>query len=259
MARGEAHESVVDRVFRVLGAFDVPGEELGLANIAVRAALPKPTAHRLASALVSLGALEKRDDGRYVLGLRLLELAALAPRVYELRTIAMPYMEDLHAVTRQHVMLAVREGDRAVMVERLSARGSGAVLYHVGGSMPLHSTGVGRVLLAHAPRDLQEEILARTLVLEPERTPLPARELRAALAVIRRDNLAVVHRTFTNEFLDTMSSVAAPIRAAGGEVVAALSVITWAHEVAAGELRAALLTVARAISRQLVAGAHPRT
>ena len=59
-------------------------------------------------------------------------------------------MGDLEEVTRQHVLLAVREGEEALLVERLSAHQAMTVLYRVGGRLPLHSTGVGLVLLAFA-------------------------------------------------------------------------------------------------------------
>lgn len=45
-------------------------------------------------------------------------------------------MEDLHHVTRQHILLAVREGDGGVLVERLSAADATAVKYRVGGRIP---------------------------------------------------------------------------------------------------------------------------
>ncbi|MGI9006774.1 MAG: IclR family transcriptional regulator domain-containing protein [Streptosporangiaceae bacterium] len=80
-----------------------------------------------------------------------LEVSSLAPRGNGLRQTALPFMADLHVATRQHVLLAVRDGSEAVLVERLSARGAAKVLYRVGGRMPLHATGVGLCLLANAP------------------------------------------------------------------------------------------------------------
>ena len=55
-----------------------------------------------------------------------------------------------------------------MLIERLSARGAGRVMYRVGGRMPLHSTGVGLVLLAHAPVAVQDEVLGGDLTLRPE-------------------------------------------------------------------------------------------
>jgi DNA-binding IclR family transcriptional regulator len=125
-------------------------------------------------------ALERTPDGEYVIGLRLLEIASRAPRGHGLRATALPYMQDLHHATGQHVLLAVRDGGAAVLVERLSARGAGRVMYRVGGRLPLHSTGVGLALLAHAPAALQDQILGQDLTLRPERSPgrSPARSPR---------------------------------------------------------------------------------
>src|ERR1700689_660007 len=88
-----------------------------------------------------------------------------------------------------------REGGGPIVVERLSARGPGRVMYRVGGRLPLHSTGVGLVLLAHAPAALQDEILGQDLTLPPENIVRTPRELRAQLAGIRPDGVAVAART----------------------------------------------------------------
>src|SRR5580700_6731724 len=158
-------EPVLDRAFRILGSFGPDDRSLSLTSLSARAGLPAPSALRIARKLVEFGALERDEDGRYMVGLRLLEIASLAPRGHGLRAVALPYLEDLHHATGQHVLLAVRDGDAAVLVERLSARDAGRVMYRVGGRLPLHSTGVGMVLLAHAPVDLQDEVLSGDLTL----------------------------------------------------------------------------------------------
>jgi DNA-binding IclR family transcriptional regulator len=242
-ARGEP---VLDRAFRILTAFG-PDRSLSLSAVSLRAALPKPTALRLARKLTELGALERTDNGEYVIGLRLLEVASLAPRGHGLRATALPYMEDLHLATGQHVLLAVRDGGEAILVERLSARGAGRVMYRVGGRLPLHSTGVGLVLLAHAPPALQDEILGQDLTLRPEGIVRTARELRAQLAAIRREGVAIAARTWP----EPVTSVAAPIRGWQAGPVAALSVVSRTDRVEPAVLRPAVVAVARAVSRAL--------
>ena len=251
-ARGEP---VLDRAFRILTSFG-PDRSLSLSALSARASLPKPTALRLARKLTELGALERTENGEYVIGLRLLEVASLAPRGHGLRATALPYMEDLHLATGQHVLLAVREGGEAILVERLSARGAGQVMYRVGGRMPLHSTGVGLVLLAHASSALQDEILGQDLTLRPEGITRTSRELRVQLAGIRRDGVAIAGRTWP----EPVTSVAAPIRGWHAEPsgssgrsgpVAALSVVGRADQVEPAVLRPAVVAVARAISRAL--------
>ena len=109
--RKPAHgEPVLDRAFRILTAFGPADRALSLTALSLRADLPKPTALRLARKLTQWGALERTDDGSYAIGLRLLEVASLAPRGHGLREVALPYMEDLLHATGQHVILAVRDG-----------------------------------------------------------------------------------------------------------------------------------------------------
>ena len=246
-------EPVLDRAFRMLGAFGPAHRALSLTSLSARAGLPKPTALRLARKLVEWGALERAGDGRYVIGLRLLEVASLAPRGHGLRATALPYLEDLHQATGQHVLLAVRDGLEAILVERLSAHGAGQVLYRVGGRMPLHSTGVGLVLLAHAPTPVQDEILAGDLTLEPEHTQLSGRGLRAQLAAVRRDGVAVASRRHP----EAMTSVACRITGQQHQTVAALSVVTRSERLEPSAVRPAVVAVARAISRAVSAAPDP--
>jgi DNA-binding IclR family transcriptional regulator len=244
--RRPAHgEPVLDRAFRIMTAFGPAHRSLSLAALSSRASLPKPTALRLARKLVEWGALERRANGEYVVGLRLLEVASLAPRGHGLRATALPYMEDLHHATGQHVLLAVRDGDEAVLVERLSARGAGRVMYRVGGRLPLHATGVGIVLLAHAPLALQDEVLGGDLTLRPENIARSSRELRTQLAGVRQHGVAVMSRLWP----EPVTTVAAPILGPRGAPIAALSVVTRSDQVEPAVLTPAVIAVARAISR----------
>lgn len=253
--RRPAHgEPVLDRAFRMLGAFGPAHRSLSLTSLSARAGLPKPTTLRLARKLTEWGALERTADGSYAIGLRLLEIASLAPRGHGLRATALPYLEDLHQATGQHVLLAVRDGHEAILIERLSAHGAGRVLYRVGGRMPLHSTGVGLVLLAHAPPPVQDEILAGDLTLEPEHITLSGRDLRAQLAAIRRDGVAVASRRHP----EPMTSVACPITDQRHGTVAALSVVTRSERLEPAAVRPAVVAVARAVSRAVSAAPGAR-
>jgi DNA-binding IclR family transcriptional regulator len=240
-------EPVLERAFRLLAAFGPADRSLSLTAMSTRAGMPKSSALRIARQLVDCGALERQGDADFVIGLRLLEIASLAPRGHGLRQIALPYMEDLHVATRQHVLLAVRDGSEAVLVERLSARGAGRVLYRVGGRMPLHATGVGLCLLANASTDVQNQALAGELSLMPENRRLSPPELRATLAAVRRDGVAVLSRPDPSP----MTSVAAPIFGRGNEVIAALSVLTPSADIDPVALTPAVAAVCRSISRAM--------
>ncbi len=231
---------VIERAFDLLGGFDAEHRALLLADLARRAAMPRSSALRLARQLMATGALEQLADGRYAVGLRMLEIASLAPRGHGLREAAMPSMEDLFHVTRQHVLLAVRDGAEALLVERLSTHDPSPVDYRIGGRLPLATTGVGQVLLAFAPTPVQEHAIS-TFV--PDGDVRTADDLRRTLAEVRRGDFALGSRT-------TMATAAAPVRGPDG-VVAAVSVVAPREQFAGSAYVPAVRAAARAISRQL--------
>jgi DNA-binding IclR family transcriptional regulator len=244
-------EPVIDRALSLLSAFDAGRRQLSLAELSRRSGIPVSSTLRLAGHLVRWGALERDEQGRYCVGLRLLEVASLAPRGHGLREVAMPFMSDLAEVTRQHVQLAVREGTEATLVERLSAHQATPVHYRVGGRLPLHSTAVGLVLLAFAPPSVQEEFLARPMYRQPDNVPIPAAVLRRALAEVRRERLAIYRRRDAAAIV----AVAAPVCGDDGSVVAALGVLLPEQDAQPRRIGLAVLTAAQGISREL--GAHP--
>jgi DNA-binding IclR family transcriptional regulator len=122
-------------------------------------------------------------------------------------------------------------------------------MYRVGGRLPLHSTGVGLVLLAHAPVALQDEVIGGDLTLRPENITRTPRELRAQLAAVRERGTAVMSR----QWPEPVTSVAAPILGQQGAPIAALSVVTLSAHAAPASLTPAVIAVARAISRALSA------
>lgn len=241
---------VVRRAARVLAAFSPERPALTLTELSARAALPLTTTHRLVSSLADAGFLERQADGRYHVGLRLWEIGALAPRGLGLREAALPFMEDLYEVTRHNVQLAVRDGTESLYVERIAGRRAVRVLTRVGGRFPLHPTGVGRVLLAWAPEEVVEAVLAAPLRAYTPCTVTDPEVLRRELAAVRARGYAVNDRQVT---LDALS-VAAPVTSADGAVVAAVSVVVPAGQQGPEALAPMVQAAARGISRAL-----PRT
>lgn len=253
--RQAARESPSRRILRLLDAFSVEHSELSLTEISRRTGLPLSTTYRLVRELVDWRALERGPDGRYRVGLRLWEIAALAPRGLGLRETAWPFLEDLYLATQENVLLAVRDGTELVFVERLSGHGALPVLSKMGRRRSLHGTSAGLVLLAHAPVDVQQRVLASPLRRYTEKTMVDPGELRIALAEIRRQGFAVCEGHMA---LDALS-VAAPIREAGDVVTSALSVVVPVADSDHRRLVPAVLAAARGISRALRAPSAQQT
>ncbi|MEV6349102.1 IclR family transcriptional regulator [Actinoplanes sp. NPDC051851] len=255
--RPPAGDPVVDRAMALLFAFGADHRRLTLTELSRRTGIPASSALRLANRLMAWGALERDPAGRFSIGLRLFEVASLSPRGHGLREVALPYMGDLAETTRHHVLLAVRDGDEAILVERISGRDAIPTMYRVGGRLPLHATGVGLVLLAHAGPAFQAEYLARPLVREPEQVPVDPAELRRTLAHVRRTQAVALRRNV----IEPLMSVACPILTTDGEVVAALAAIVPEQKADPRRLIPVVQLAARSIGRSLDAslGVSPGT
>jgi DNA-binding IclR family transcriptional regulator len=238
--------SVTSRALALLGAFDARHRRLTLTDLAARAGLPVATAHRLVGELVAWGALARTPSGEYFVGRRLWDVGLLAPVHTGLRELASPYLHDLYGATSATVHLAVRDGLQALYVDRLSGHASVPVVSTIGSRLPLHATGVGKVLLAHAPTDVQDSVLASLARITPYTISQPAR-MRRQITAIAADGYA----TTMEEMTLGACSVAVPIRA-GSDVVAALGVVVPSLQPRERDrLVSAMHVAARGIGRSL--------
>lgn len=244
--------SLTYRTLDVLACFTPDQPVRTLSELSHHSGLPLTTTHRIVSDLLAWGALERTPDGGLQVGLRLWQVASLAPRGLGLREVALPFMEDLYVATGENVQLAVREGCEAVYVERLTGRHAVRVLTRVGDRFALHATGVGLVLLAHAPAEVREEVLARPLRAWTPYTITDPGQLRAVLADVVRTGVAVSDRQVTDDAL----SVACPVRGPRGDVVAALSVVVRHGSLPPQSLVPAVRAAGHGISRALGANAR---
>ena len=238
--------SVASRVLALLGAFDQGHRSLTLSELARRAGLPLATAHRLVGELAGWGALHRRENGEYVVGRRMWDLGLLAEVQTGLRQIASPFLHDLHAATLATVHLAVRDGCEVLYVDRVSGHVSVPVVSRVGSRLPLHATGVGKILLAYAPAEVVTSVLASLTRVTAFTVTQPGR-LAEQIRHVHRDGYA----TTSEEMSLGACSVAVPVRAGDGDVVAALGIVVATLGRDRDRLVSALRVTARGISRSL--------
>jgi DNA-binding IclR family transcriptional regulator len=238
---------VTTRLFAVLDSFDTGHREQRLSDIARRADLPLPTAHRLVRDLVEWGALARTDSGTYVPGRRLWDLGLLAPAHTGLREVASPFLHDIYGATLATVHLAVRDGTTALYVDRLMGHASVPVVSRIGSRLPLHATGVGKVLLAYAPDDVRQAVLVDLQRVTAHTVVQPGR-LRQELARVRQEGFAQT----SEEMSLGACSVAVPVRDGTDEVVAALGIVVPTLKRVRPRLIAALRVAAHGIHRSLI-------
>lgn len=239
--------TVASRLLAIIAAFDERHRALTLTELAQRANLALPTASRLAAELVAGAALDRRADGRYVIGRLLWEAGLRAPVEGRLKQAAEPFLHDVYAATLATVHLAVRDGAQVLYLERMSGRASVPIVSTVGSRLPLHCTGVGKVLLAHAPKDVERQALANLTRVTPYTITTP-NVLVAQLEQVRRDGVA----TTVEEMSLGACSMAVPvIRASDDTVAAAIGVVVPTLKRDRQRLLGALQVAARGIGRLL--------
>jgi DNA-binding IclR family transcriptional regulator len=241
------------KALAVLDVFGPGSRQLSLTTIARRSGLALATTHRIVGELTAWGALERGEDGTYGIGLRLWELASLAVRGPGLREAALPFMEDLYEATRENVQLAVLDGTELVFIERLAGHDAVRVHTRVGMRFPLPPSGAGLALLAYAPPQVAEAVLAAPIRRFTEKTITDPARLRATLAQVRREGASVSVGQIT---LDSVS-VGAPVFD-GDQLLGAISVVVHADGAQPTALLPLVRTTARALSRA-IAAMHPPT
>ena len=241
-----AGATVTSRALSLVGAFDEDHRRLTLTELAARADLPLPTAHRLVAELVAWGALAKTSSGTYVVGRRLWDIGLLAPVQAGLVETASPFLHDLYGATLATVHLAVRDGAEVLYLDRLGGHASVPVVSTVGSRLPMHATGVGKVLLAFAPEDVQAQVLGNLTRHTAYTITQPGR-LVEELRRVHREGFAQ-----TNEEMSLGAcSVAVPIRVPDGRVVASLGLVVPSLKRDRARLVAALQVAAQGIGRSL--------
>jgi DNA-binding IclR family transcriptional regulator len=139
---------VVDRVVAILDALE-PGPA-ARSSLVAATGLPRATAHRLAVALGRHGLVSRDDEGRFVLGLRLIALGQAAADARPLRMLARQALEELRDQTGESVQLYVVEPANGSQERRciLSLQSPHGLRWIVpeGALLPLDRGSAGHVL-----------------------------------------------------------------------------------------------------------------
>jgi IclR family pca regulon transcriptional regulator len=257
LRRGTDFVKSLERGLAVVRAFDADHPELTLSEVARATALTRAAARRFLLTLVELGYM--RTDGRlFALRPRVLELGYAYLSSLTLPEVAEPHLEQLVAIVHESSSISVLDGDEVVYVARVPTKRIMTVAISVGTRFPAHATSMGRVLLAGQTDDWLDGYLA-TVKLAPltPHTITEPKRLRAELVRIRTQGWALVDQ----ELEEGLRSIAAPIRALDGRVVAAINLSAHASRSVATmreELLPHLLTAAAKIEDDLRGGAQTR-
>ncbi len=242
--------AVIERMMRVLEMFQ--GErELALATLAARSKMVKSSVYRILFTLERLGYVEKSAEGRYSIGSRMARFGEQVHPLSDLPGLAQPFMLDLVHKFQETINLAVLDGEEVLYIRVIESPHTFRFAAHAGIRSPLHSTALGKVLLATLPDAELQRIVKRcnfrsyTKNTISEISPFIRELLR-----VRRRGAAVDNM----EDSDGVRCLAAPIVDGNGRGVAALSISGPASRVQRArdiELTDSLIAACKQISQLL--------
>lgn len=189
-------------------------------EIAADLDLSKSTVHNHLRTLNRLGYVVK-EDSTYYLGLQFLNLGDAARDRTNLYEAAKPQVDELVSTVGEHGQVMVEELDRGVYIYQSKTERAIQTDSHIGTSVELYATAVGKSYLAHLPEPRRSNLLDR-IELE-KRTPstfTDRERLEYELAAIRRQGFAFN----TEERFVGMRAVGAPILGPDDEVLGSISV-----------------------------------
>lgn len=218
----EAHVKSIERAFLIVDALAEEPREHSLTELAGSLGWPKSTVHGILSTLVQYRYVEQSTEtGRYRLGVRFFELGVKVGKMWDIRSIAMPYMQKLNAELGEMVQLGTEDHGEILYLEKLDSAHLIRIVSEIGGRLPIHCTGLGKALLAYMPpatvkRVIREKGLASYT---PNTITNPA-ALERELSRIREQGYAIDD----GEIMLGLRCVAAPIFDGKGQVRYALSI-----------------------------------
>ena len=220
--KGQETLKSVEKALQILEAFSIRHPELSVAELEKMLSLPKVSVYRFLRVLLRKGFISQNPQTRkYRLGIKVFELGSVVLRNMELRKTAFPLIEELARNSGETVHLGILEGKEAVSIEGAESGHSLRTSVPIGKRVCLHSTGIGKAILAFLEDDEIEEIIEEQgLPRFMPNTITDPNVLKQELQTIRARGYAVDNEE--NE--PGVRCVAAPILDSSSHIIASISI-----------------------------------
>ncbi|MGQ4618893.1 IclR family transcriptional regulator domain-containing protein [Nocardia sp. R7R-8] len=225
------------RGLAVIRAFDAEHPQRTLSDVARATGLTRATARRFLLTLAELGYM-RTDGATFALTPRVLELGYAYLSSLTLPEIAGPHLEALSATVHESSSVSILDGDDVVYVARVAVSRIMTVTISIGTRFPAYATSMGRVLLAGLDDSAFDEYLRRASFTDlTGRTIVTADALREHIAATRAQGYCIVDQ----ELEVGLRSLAAPVHAPDGSVIAAVNLSTPAARYSLDDLTEKLI------------------
>lgn len=221
MKSTESPSTAVKRALTMLDTIAARPGGMSNADLSRKLQIPKSSASYILRALENSGYLRRSQNNKYKLGLKLLSLRHSALADLDIRELALPALEQLVEHTGKTGHVAILDREEAVYIERVEAPGFVKMDTWIGRRMDLHSTAVGKALLAFQASDfLSQVISSRGLPPHTPKTLTAQSKLMKELERVRANGYAIDDE----ENSMGVRCAAAPIFNADGQVEASIGI-----------------------------------
>ena len=195
---------------------------LSLESVSRLSGLKKTSCVRLLKTMLEVGFIEQESETlNYRLGYRNISVGAAALESISLRKIAHPYMQELQELTKETINLSVLDGTDVVFIERIEAAHILSSHHLIGDRIPVHTSSIGKVILAYQPKDERNEVIDKIKFQRKTSSTIISKEaFERELQKVKNQGMA-----FNNHELEVgLCAIAVPILGHHGKAVAGLNV-----------------------------------
>ena len=198
----------VDRALDILTCFNSESPVLSLTQIAQKVGISKSTVHRLLASLEQRRFIRRdKITGLYRLGVRIVEMGALALRDVNVQQWVQPYLQQLSAECGETIDLAILDGEHVVYLQVIESPQRVKIAASVGQRLPAYCTASGKAFLAYLPDDQVKHILSKGLPRYTSQTYTALEDLYADLRLTRQRGFAVSEQEYETD----INAIAAPV------------------------------------------------
>ena len=138
----------IDRAFEILEALGNKPEGMLVKELSAQLGLNKSTVSRILATLAEHGYVEKNKNNYYRIGMRMVDLCSLYLNNLQLKTEALPFLEELRAQTGMIVHLGTMDEGEVVYLEKISSFSNIRMYSQIGKRAYMHATGLGKAMLS---------------------------------------------------------------------------------------------------------------
>lgn len=217
-----AHIQSIQKSIIVIELLANRGREMSLTEMSKVLGWPKSTLHGILSTLRDFQYISQSEKtGRYDLGVRFFELGNIVARKLDIGKVARPILKRINEQTGETVQLGMEQQGEVLYLEKLESTNLLHIVSKVGTRLPIHCSGIGKVLLAYMPKSKVDHIVkTHGLKRFTDYTITTRSALDRELEIIRHRGYA----TDNNEIMEGLRCVAFPIFDEEGNAVYAISV-----------------------------------